>query len=199
MYRTTYLLNEQRVAEDEMLIRASVIFHRYGVKLRFNDITSVALSDNEVQAERIFRHISSVDQDVFVEDSRISDCVAICVNAYNAYSLLMAFADSVGDTMAQWDYDRGRTPMSSWPKDRTDSPASSLDVYARSQPEFKAAVRLVANTFLNDCSRIGTLHTLSAHDRSLGKSRVFTTEVENLCRWIDLAMWSYEGDQPIPN
>lgn len=199
MYRTTYLSDEQRVAEDEMLLRSSIIFHLFGVRLNQNDVSAIALSNDSVQAEKIFKHTAKVHQDIIVDDEDVVDCVKICVEAYNSYCTLMGFADSVGNAMAQWDFDRGRTPMSSWPKDENGRPLGSMDVYSKSQAKFKAEVRLSANTFLNASSRIGTLHTLSSHDRSLGKATFHNTAVERLCRWIDMIMWSYEGDQPVPD
>jgi hypothetical protein len=183
MHLKTFFAQEQRIAEDELVIKSALLFHLYGVRLDADSIEAIALSSTESQAKKIFRYFLK-DQHVLVPEDEIDDCIGICVDAYNSHNTLIGFSLAVGDTVANLDYIEERQLMSSWPKNDYGIFSSSKELYLSSSPEFKNQVRLRASSGLSYRSSIGTYFSAKDTDK-MYKHLACKSQVEELCRWIE--------------
>ena len=196
VYPSTTLPYEQNAVELKLHELSEKIYYRFGARFTPSNISVIADARNEVSAHRIFREFADA-QDVFITSSDVYYLIDLMVSAYNEYSTLVEFGNSVADSVVEYSIIYNRSVNELWPKDKIGNPQNSIAIYTMAQNDFRQTVRDFAHYRLNHKTNIGAFVTLIGDDYEYMTSNVSVTPVEELCSWIDMTSNGIPGTVPV--
>lgn len=156
------------------------------------DVQTIARSASFYEAAEYVERLKKVDYELRPLDTGV--LIDTSVRAYNCTSMLVAFGESVGVAMREWEESRRMPIMTIWCSHPSNF--DSLRTYVWAQKSFRLKVEVVAHRRLSEVSPIGTYLDAKPENASFSLK---PTPVEELIAWLKLEYKNLLGIFPIPD